>query len=182
MTTFLIFLFIIIISAVGTVIYNERERNKHTKSIIAKLTEKGYKLHHLAEFQDNIVGIDTGINKLCTVNIKAENIQEYDLTLLRDYEIIRDGVTIFKKSNPIGRAVVGGLLFGGVGAIVGASTSNRKGTDQVKAASLKLFTNNIDNPSITVKIFDTTFKQETKKKTYLNAAQNFIDKLAIVIK
>ncbi len=182
MTTFIICCLLFFAAAVATGIYNNRERNKHTSSIRTKLAAKGYQLHNLAEFQDNIVGIDTAINKFCTVNIKAEHILEYNLSVLRDYEIIRDGVTVYKKSNAVGRAVVGGLLFGGVGAIVGAASSKSKGTQQIKSASLKIYTNNIDSPSMTIKIFDASIKQDAQKKSYLTRAQNFVDKLAIVIK
>jgi hypothetical protein len=161
-------------------VLNLREQNKKINALRSQLTNKGYKPGNLAVFQDHIVGIDTGIQKLCVANIKASHILEYNLSTLRDYELISNGVTVFKKSNVVGRAVVGGLLFGGVGAIVGATTSKSKGVTQTKSASLKLYTNNIDSPSITVKIFDQTIKQDAQKTSYLKVAENFVDKLAIV--
>lgn len=42
-----------------------------------------------------------------------------------DFELLKDGSSI--ASGGLGRTAVGGLLFGGVGAIVGASTGRKKG-------------------------------------------------------
>lgn len=161
-------------------IFNLREQNKKINSLKVQLTTKGYKSSNLTVFQDHIIGIDTGIQKLCVANIKASHILEYNLSTLRDYELISNDTTVFKRSNVVGRAVVGGLLFGGIGAIAGAATSKSKGANQVKSANLKLYTNNIDSPSITVKIFDKTVKVDAQKTNYLTAAENLMDKLAIL--
>lgn len=55
-------------------------------------------------------------------------------------EIIEDGVS----SNGVGRAVAGGVLFGGAGAVVGAIT----GKKTVKTMAVVIYMNNISNPKL----------------------------------
>lgn len=182
MTTFLILFASFFAAAMVWAYVDLITRKRQLRTIINNLTSKGYNSNNLAEFLYNVVGINVDVNKLCVADIKSNKIIEYDLSALRDYEILKDGVTIIKKSNVVGRAVIGGLLFGGLGAIAGAASSKSTAIDKTKAADLKIYTNDIEHPSILIKIFDKTIKSQNLKKPYLDAAQTFIDKLAIVIK
>ncbi len=182
MTTFLILFAVFFASVMAWAYIDLITRKRKLRAIINDLTNKGYKPNNLAEFLYNIVGVNVEVNKLCIADIKSSNVIEYDLSALRDYEILKDGVTIIKKSNVVGRAVIGGLFFGGLGAIAGVASSESTAIDKTKAADLKIYTNDIDRPSILIKIFDKTIKSQNQKKPYLDAAQTFIDKLAIIIK
>jgi len=166
----------IIIGAIGA-----QKRESSIQEIKDTLLEKGYKPQNLIELQSSMVGVDPDINQLCLVNIGAKNILEYPLETIRDFEIINNGKTVFKKSNTIGRAVIGGLLFGGVGALVGVAGAKSTGKTQITSAILKLYTTNIDAPSIQIKIFDATLKDVKLINAYIQRAQLFIDKLAITI-
>lgn len=57
-----------------------------------------------------------------------------------DYELTEDGETITKGG--LGSAVAGGVLFGGVGAIVGATTGAKKTKALVKSINLRITLNN----------------------------------------
>lgn len=60
-------------------------------------------------------------------NAKTQNPQYYYFSEISDYTIERiDEKTVTKSKGGIGRAVVGGALFGGVGAVVGATTSKKE--------------------------------------------------------
>ncbi len=48
----------------------------------------------------------------------------FEFSNLLNFELLEDGETITKGG--LGRAVAGGLLFGGVGAIVGGVTGGKK--------------------------------------------------------
>ena len=56
-----------------------------------------------------------------------------------DYELTEDGEAISKGG--LGRAVVGGLAFGGVGAIVGGVTGKKKTKTEVKSMKLRVSLN-----------------------------------------
>lgn len=77
------------------------------------------------------------------------------------FETIEDGETII-KSNGLGRAVVGGVLFGGAGAIVGAMTGSKKTNATIKNLKIKLVTR-LDYASYREIIF---IKSETKKESF----------------
>lgn len=78
---------------------------------------------------------------------KAEKIWDYyNFDDVIDFELIEDGNTV--TSGGLGRAVVGGVLFGGVGAVVGAVTGGKKTKETCKELRLKVTMNNIDKPII----------------------------------
>lgn len=68
---------------------------------------------------------------------------------------MEDNTTIMKGG--IGRAIVGGVLAGGVGAIVGAGT--RGSSDVVKNLALRIITNDISNSMVMI----TLIKSDTKR-------------------
>ena len=66
-----------------------------------------------------------------------------------NYELTEDGETIIKGG--LGRAVVGGALFGGVGAVVGGITGKKKGKQVVKSMRLRI---SLRNPYTTSMVLD----------------------------
>lgn len=71
-----------------------------------------------------------------------------------------NGTDVFNKS--LGGAVVGGLLFGGVGAIVGGNTAKAKQNKEVRSMSIKILLKSTSNSTIILKIYDGA-ALETKK-------------------
>ena len=59
-------------------------------------------------------------------------------------EIMEDGIS----TNGVGRAIVGGILFGGVGAIVGSNT----GKKTINSLSIVIYLNKISDPMIEIVI------------------------------
>lgn len=69
----------------------------------------------------------------------AVNRKVYDYSDIIDYELIENGETYKKSGNGLMRAVVGGALFGGVGAIVGASTTKTTSQEKVNSLYINIF-------------------------------------------
>jgi hypothetical protein len=176
MTYFLIFV-ICFIAAAGISV---AIKNNKIKGLVKQMAQNGYSPNNIIEFQDNVIGLNIDTNRLSIANIKDKNIVNLQFDSIRDYEIQKNGLTVYKKSGTVGRAIVGGLLFGGVGAIAGAATSKSKGREKIESANFKLFTNDFNNPAVIVKIFDKNQHDKIKDKL-LNNAQLMADKLAIVI-
>ena len=150
--------------------------SKKKKDIEAKLCE-------LSDFEasQKVVGEDgeTGIaldeqrKKVCLIKHNAGNI---DLSVIsyRDLlasEICEDGTSVTKASrvSQVGTALVGGLLFGGVGAVVGGLTGKKSTSDKIKRIDLRLTVNRTQAP-----IHDVNFMNEEGKKgglIYNNAVQ-----------
>ncbi len=77
-----------------------------------------------------------------------------------------NGSDIFNKS--LGGAVVGGLLFGGVGAIVGGNTAKAKQNKEVRSMSIKILLKSTSDSTIILKIYEVGKDGsviETKKDT-----------------
>lgn len=60
-----------------------------------------------------------------TKRIKSSTVI-YDYDDIVNYELVEDGSSVAKGGTSIGRALVGGVLFGGAGAILGGATGKRK--------------------------------------------------------
>ena len=84
----------------------------------------------------------------CAMNVKRiggyaqSNVYSFDSVLA--YELIEDGVTTIKGG--VGAAVAGGVLFGGVGAVVGAATGKKKTSGKCKSLRIKITLNNMNHP------------------------------------
>ena len=75
----------------------------------------------------------------------------------------------------IGRAVVGGILAGGAGSIVGATTAKK----YVDLYDIIIYTNDIQTPQIIIDLINS--KELTDSANYINAV-NFADKVNATIK
>jgi len=89
---------------------------------------------------------------------------------LIECEVLEDNSTIMKGG--IGRAVAGGILLGGVGAIVGATT--RKSADMVNSLTVRIVTANVTDALIMVDLIHMKLKRNHPE--YKNAYE-FAQKL-----
>ena len=71
----------------------------------------------------------------------------FPYTDILDFELLQDGSSVIKKGG-LGRAAIGGLLFGGSGAIVGALTGAKNQTPTCSELRIKITLNNVANPVV----------------------------------
>lgn len=69
---------------------------------------------------------------------------QLDIDNISNLEIAQDNKTII--SGGIGRAIAGGIIAGGVGAIVGANTAKQE--KEVDSIEIKVATNDLNNPLV----------------------------------
>jgi len=74
--------------------------------------------------------------------------KEYNFSDILECQILRDDEVVAKSG--VGRAIVGGLIAGGVGAIVGAATRGSK--NKIKSLSVRVVFSDISNPMIIFKL------------------------------
>ena len=100
---------------------------------------------------------------------------------LMDYELIEDDSQVTKGG--LGMAAAGGILFGGVGAIVGSNTGKKKSKKVVESLYLKIDLNDIDFPCVFVPYITKSTKTSSGDYTKaMNAAQESISCLNIILK
>lgn len=102
----------------------------------------------------------------------------FSYTDILNYELIEDGNSISKGG--VGRAIVGGVLFGGAGAIVGGSTGHKQKQTCTKL-QIKITLNNVNHPIEYITFIST----ETKKDSFIytssfNFAQQILSMLNII--
>ena len=95
-------------------------------------------------------------------------------------ETIIDGKTETRITGGIGRAVVGGVLAGGAGAIVGAVTSKSMSEDKINSFKVNLLLNDIANPLYTFTIIDSI--AVTKDSLDYKRAIEFSDRLNATVR
>ncbi|GAA0857771.1 hypothetical protein GCM10008916_12830 [Clostridium nitritogenes] len=99
----------------------------------------------------------------------------YNYNDILDFELIEDGNVLVTKGG-LGRAIAGGLLFGGVGAIVGGVTGKRKSNETIQRLLVRLTIANCFSPIHEDIIFIST-KINKNSKTYSKELQNAKDLL-----
>lgn len=84
----------------------------------------------------------------------------YRFSELIDFELLEDNSQVM--SGGLGRSLVGAVAFGGVGAIVGGVTANRKTKKVVESMYIKITVNDIDNPMLLIPMIT----RSTKTSSY----------------
>ncbi len=141
---------------------------------------------HLRRLEDfsatqRIIGVDatTGLavdeqrNRVCLINRTEDNVTTriYSYDDLLSCELFEDGVTLTKtvRSSQIGGALVGGLLLGGVGAVIGGLSGRTQTSGKVTKVDVRVTVNDTARP-----LHDITFLNgETEKHSdiYTHAIQ-----------
>ena len=102
----------------------------------------------------------------------------YNYNDIVNFELIEDGNSI--SEGGVGRAIVGGALFGGIGAIVGGSTGH-KHKQTCTNLKIKITLNNINNPVEYITFINTEIKKDSRLyKSYIKIAQEIISVLQII--
>lgn len=80
----------------------------------------------------------------------------FDARDILEFEIVEDGHTVNKVSrgSQAGGAIVGGALFGGIGAAVGGLSGKSKSKSKVTSLYMKIIVNDQKNPIVTLKYLD----------------------------
>lgn len=102
---------------------------------------------------------------------------------LVSYEYQEDGGTIV--SGGVGSAVVGGALFGSVGAIVGAAAGKKKQSDFVNSMKIRLTVNSMSNPTEYIDMNPIRIRMKRSSGQYrknLEETQEILSCLELIIK
>jgi len=129
--------------------------------------------------------------KVCLLEGYQTKIYDYKDIIQSELEVDGETKTITTQSvstnGMIGRAIVGGVLTGGVGAIIGGVTASRKSKSKeiskTKSINLKITVNDTSNPIYRIEFLD----YETKKGSWTynssyKSAEKWHGKMSAIIK
>ncbi len=96
--------------------------------------------------------VDKNSLQLCIVPFGGNTYKMFNPSDLIDVKVVEDNSTITetKVGGQIGKAVVGGVLFGGVGAVVGGLSSNKNNSVIVNSLRVVIHLNDFDCHTVTL--------------------------------
>lgn len=110
---------------------------------------------------------------------KKKNPKIYKYSDIVDFELLEDGESITKGG--LGRAVAGGVLFGGVGAVVGGITGGKKSKSICNSLKIKITINDINNPVVYINILTSPTKKDNFiYKSLFKSAQECLSTLQLI--
>ena len=156
----------------------QRDHDNHLRRI--ENNKIAYKEFKATVKYDKLIYFDTAKLQFYTpdtllANTKTPIVYQYDQVIDCDV-VVAEGsytqtISTTRTKAGIGKAVMGGVLFGGIGALAGAAASNSKSSGlatsrEIKVANeLKIIikTNDISHPIVTVSLLDKELKIDSKK-------------------
>lgn len=96
------------------------------------------------------------------------------------YELLQDGETITKGG--LGSAVAGGVLFGGVGAMVGGMVGGKKSKQEISEYRIKIVTRNACYPEVYINFLSTGKVKSNSLlfKSYSSNAERILSLLTVI--
>lgn len=113
-------------------------------------------------------------SKQCTVKHSKHEIDLFNYDQIISFELLEDGESITKGG--LGQAVAGGLLFGGVGAVVGGVTGGKKTKGICTSLQIKITLRNNDKPAVYASFIPYAIKRDSLQ--YKNAYKQIQDALS----
>lgn len=154
---------------------NAIERNEKNKNLLAEF-EVTQKIGTYIEFDEH--------KKLWLVPDgflgKKKDPTVYKYSDILEYELIEDGESLTRGG--LGRAVAGGFLFGGVGAVVGGVTGGKKTKSIINKMQIKITIKDINNPVVYINLIVVSTKSSSMiYKSAQNSAQNILSTLSVIL-
>ena len=127
-----------------------REDKKHennSKLVLNNLKDFKPDSYYLSKSSGISFGFDNERKMICFLGASHKP-AFYDYSSILQCEVVEDGVSILKSSttSTIGRSILGGIIGGGVGAIIGGTTSSKTQNVEVSSMDLKIIVNDPKNP------------------------------------
>jgi len=110
---------------------------------------------------------------------KRDKSKVYNYSDIVDFELLEDGESVTQGG--LGRALVGGVLFGGAGAVVGGVTGKRKNKEVCNSLKVKVTLRDINNPVVYISFLSAATKKDSfTYKTFYNSAHECLSVLQLI--
>lgn len=161
-----------------------KELIKERESKLAKITEfvVTSEICPSAKFNDDTREMILASHTFASISIDQQKKRPEYYTLFSynqivDYELLENGESI--ASGGIGRALVGGMLFGGAGAVVGAATRNYKSV--CNDLKIKVTVSNYKDPAFYIPLINLeTKKASSEYREKMKMAQDILSKFQLI--
>jgi len=137
----------------------------------------------------NGLAIDNRKNKFCILKNNEGNIHTtiYSYKDLLESEILEDGHGFTKTSrgSQVGGILIGGLVLGGVGAVIGGLSGKKNNIEKINSIDLKIIVNDTNSPMTIFNFFKSKEGEEkssSKYKLNIQEAREWNSLLSVLIK
>jgi hypothetical protein len=132
------------------------QKKKDIKETLDQLSDFKASQYIIGNDGESGLAIDERRRKVCLIKYNVGNMVISYKDLLAS-EIYEDGLSVTKTSrtSQVGSALVGGLLFGGVGAVIGGLSGKTSTSDKIKRIDLRLTVNSTQSPIHDVNFLNT---------------------------
>lgn len=138
---------------------------------------------------DSMIALDEDNRKVAFISSKGIVYKIVNYKDILESHVVEDGISITKTSRggQIGGALLGGFIAGGVGAIIGGLSSEKRTSDKVKKIELKIIVNDTDKPVQTITFLkgenDKMFNKDTHEYKYaISQAEHWQSLMSVIIK
>ena len=133
------------------------------------------------------LAIDEHRKSVCLINNRQKNVSLRFCSYkdLLSSEVFEDGITVTKtvRSSQVGGALLGGLVLGGVGAIIGGLSGKTQTSGKVKSIDLRLTINDTKGPLHNVNfLVSETEKNNSIYQSAIQQARHWHGLIEILIK
>lgn len=159
---------ILLLAVVGGVWYSI-DKQKEQKELTEQLSAELSRLENFSSTKKligpwGLIAIDNASRQIAFKE-GSSGIKKYPYSEIHGCEVVEDGETTYRKSGALGRAVVGGIIAGGAGAIIGGVTAKGQENKEVKTVDFKLLLRDTTNPSFRIRFFDAWEETARTKKS-----------------
>jgi hypothetical protein len=163
--------------------FHDEDQDQIKEDLLVQLKEKNIKAHktynitHSYNINKQVI-FDFLNKKIAILDVITTTIKYVDFNEIIACELIEDNATIMQGG--FGRAVVGGVLAGGVGAIVGASL--RDSTNVVNNLSIRIVTSDISDALVMITLIQSVVKRsDLEYEELMNTAQDIYSTVISII-
>lgn len=157
-------------AVVGGIIQGISTSGEMKKLTAALAATRGFQASHVHVAMDGscLLAFDSSSNALIVIrNSQSGPIRRpIDRKQIIGSQIIEDGqsITETRRASQIGGAIVGGVLLGGVGAVIGGLSGKKRSVSEVDKLSLRITVENATHPMIDIPFL--TLKQRADSSIY----------------
>jgi len=138
------------------VVFDNNKKNEHNanKVFIESFIEHGFDKVFVSNDQADVYGINTDAMKIAHSRMRSSKRDEFEISNIINIEFIEDSVIVNSGSRSISGAIVGGVIAGGVGAIIGGLGGENESKKNISSIKLKIYFNDTQRPVLTMTFYD----------------------------
>jgi hypothetical protein len=121
---------------------------------------------------DSLIGLNFKARKIILAS-GGQPEKVYDFAQISAVEIVENGATLTQtnRGSQLLGAVVGGLAFGGVGAVVGALSGSSRTRERLRSIALKITVDDHQQPVYTIYFFRSSAKKGADRESVITRMQ-----------